>query len=532
MSPVVEYGARRAAVVCAVMLAALMQLADTTIVNVALPTIDGALGASTDEGAWFITAYIIANVIVIPLSPWFQTMLGRKNYFALSIAGFTITSVLCGLANDAVTEIALRFVQGAFGGGLMVPAQQIIRDTFPPAKLAVSQSLFALAVVLGPTIGPTLGGVLTDDLTWRWVFFVNLLPGILATMLVLLFVRDPAPARRSAFDFFGVFLLALGLGCLQYVLGEGERNGWFDDSTIVLTTAVAVVSLASFVVWELFGTKNPAVALRVFSNRTVWASSAIYFAVAGGFFAILFIQPQWSQTSLGFTTTLAGMLLMTRAGVLVLLYPVTTWITSQGHWDMRWFAAAGILIAGLASWMQTFVMTTQTPFAALIATQALGGVGYAFIFVPLSVVLFKTVPQPNIPSALALTRLVQQIGASVGSAFAATLLDRGYVAARSALAPSLSLANPAVASFLATHGAHALAALNGSVDAEATNLSAAAVTQLFAIVTMAAAVLPFLLARNRSAPPARTEPIPRPITVVRDSTEGLTARSSTEYKLV
>ncbi len=308
MPTVVEYGARRFAVVCAVMLAALMQLADTTIVNVALPTIDGALGASTDEGAWFITAYIIANVIVIPLSPWLQTIVGRKNYFALSIAGFTVTSVLCGLANDANTEIALRFVQGAFGGGLMVPAQQIIRDTFPPAKLAVSQSLFALAVVLGPTIGPTLGGILTDDLTWRWVFFINLMPGILATVLVLLYVRDPAPARRTAFDVVGVALLAIGLGCLQYVLDEGERNGWFGDTTITLTAVVATVTLVSFVLWELFGTKAPAVALRVFANRTVWASSAIYFAVAGSFFAILFIQPLWSQASLGFTTTLTGLL--------------------------------------------------------------------------------------------------------------------------------------------------------------------------------------------------------------------------------
>lgn len=500
------------------MLAALMQLADTTIVNVALPTIDGALGASTDEGAWFVTAYIIANVIVIPLSPWLQTLVGRKRYFALSIACFTATSVACGLANDANTEIALRFVQGAFGGGLMVPAQQIIRDTFPPAKLAVSQSLFALAVVLGPTIGPTLGGILTDSLTWRWVFFVNLVPGIVATVLVLLYVRDPAPARRTAFDVFGVALLALGLGCLQYVLDEGERAGWFDDTTIVTTSVVAVVSLAAFVWWELFGTKNPAVALRVFANRTVWGTSAIYFAVAGGFFAILFIQPQWSQVSLGFTTTLAGLLLMTRAGVLALLFPITTWVTSQERWDMRWFAAGGIFVAGFASWLQTFVMTTQTPFAALVATQALGGVGYAFIFVPLSVVLFKTVPAPSIPSALALTRLVQQIGASIGSAFAATLLDRGYVAARSALASSVSPGNPSVASFLATHGPHALAILDALVDSEATNLAAVSATQLFAIATMAAAVLPFLLARYRvaAAPLERTQ---KPTPAVRGSIE-------------
>ncbi len=256
MSTVVEFGARRTAVVAAVMLAALMQLADTTIVNVALPTIDGSLGASTDEGAWFITAYIIANVIVIPLSPWFQTIMGRRNYFALSIAGFTVVSVLCGLANDTNSEIFLRFVQGAFGGGLMVPAQQIIRDTYPPKDLAKSQSLFTLAVVLGPTIGPTLGGVLTDDLTWRWVFFVNVLPGIAATALVLLFVRDPQRPRRIPFDFLGVGLLALGLGALQYLLDEGERNGWFGDATMVLCAVVAVVALAAFVVWELWGTQN------------------------------------------------------------------------------------------------------------------------------------------------------------------------------------------------------------------------------------------------------------------------------------
>lgn len=481
------------------MLAALMQLADTTIVNVALPTIDGALGASTDEGAWFVTSYIIANVIVIPLSPWFQTIMGRRNYFALSIAGFTVVSVLCGLANDTTTEIALRFLQGAFGGGLMVPAQQIIRDTYPPEDLAKSQSLFALAVVLGPTIGPTLGGILTDNLTWRWVFFVNVLPGIAATALVLLFVRDPQKPRRMPFDVFGVALLAVGLGSLQYVLDEGERNGWFDDSTIVLCAAVALVALAAFVMWELFGTKAPGVALRVFRQRTVWATAVINFAVAAGIFALVFIQPQWSQESLNFTTTLAGLLLMVRAGTLVLLYPLTTWVTSHHRWDMRVVAAAGMFVAGFATWLQTFVMTTNTPFAALVATQALSGVGYAFIWVPLSVVLFRTVDHASIPAALALTRLTQQIGASVGSAYAATLLDRGYDSARSALASQFDLGRTAVASFLADHGSHALGALNGIVTGQAMNLAAVDATRFFSLATIAAAVLPFLLARKRPA---------------------------------
>ncbi len=212
---------------------------------------------------------------------------------------------------------------------------------------------------------------------------------------------------------------------------------------------------------------------------------------------------------------------MTRAGVLVLLFPLTAWVTSQERWDMRWFAAGGIFLAGLASWLQTLVMTTQTPFAALIATQALGGVGYAFIFVPLSVVLFKTVPQASIPSALALTRLVQQIGASVGSALAATFLDRNYAAALNALAPSASLANPAVASLLAGHGPNALTTLNALVEAQATNLSAVGTTQFFALVTMAAAVLPFLLARNLGhAPlPPKAQPPEPPIAILRGSVE-------------
>ena len=243
MSSVVEYGARRVAVVAAVMLAALMQLADTTIVNVALPSIDGTLGASHDQGAWFITAYIIANVIVIPLTPWLQSIFGRKRYFAMSIAGFTLVSILCGLASDTNTEIALRFIQGAFGGGLMVPAQQIIRDTFPPDQLGKSQSLFALAIVIGPTIGPTLGGILTDDLSWRWVFFINVLPGIAAALLVLLFVRDPHAPKRIPVDGIGMGLLAVGLATMQYVLDEGERNGWFDDATIVMCTVVSVIAL-------------------------------------------------------------------------------------------------------------------------------------------------------------------------------------------------------------------------------------------------------------------------------------------------
>ena len=507
MNSVVEYGARRVFVVAAVMLAALMQLADTTIVNVALPSIDGSLGASTDQGAWFVTAYIIANVIVIPLTPWLQSLFGRKRYFAMSIAGFTLVSILCGLANDTTTEIGLRFIQGAFGGGLMVPAQQIIRDTFPPEQLGKSQSLFALAVVIGPTIGPTLGGILTDDLSWRWVFFINVLPGIAATLLVLLFVRDPHAPKRIPVDAIGMGLLATGLATMQYVLDEGERNGWFDDATILTCTVVSVIALVAFVAWELWGTKHPAVALRVFRDRNVWSCSIVFFGIGATMYALIFIQPQYVQNSLNFTTTMAGFLLMVRAGMLALLYPVTTWVVSQKKLDLRVVAAAGLFLMGAATWYQTFEMTTNATFGSFVVTQALGGIGMAFVFVPVSVVLLAGIDHAIVPSALALTRLMQQIGASIGSAYAATLLDRNFNTALSGIAGTINMGSANVASAVLAHGPQAIAQLNALANAEAANLAAMTTTQFFAVATMAATFLPLLMVR-RAIKPAQPAPVP------------------------
>ncbi|MGH7728488.1 MAG: DHA2 family efflux MFS transporter permease subunit [Vulcanimicrobiaceae bacterium] len=517
MASVVEFGWRRTAVVAAVMLAALMQLADTTIVNVALPTIDGSLGASVDEGAWFVTAYIIANVIVIPLSPWLMIVVGRRNYFALSIAGFTAASILCGLADSTNAEIALRFVQGAFGGGLMVPAQQIMRDTFPPAELGKSQSLFALAVVIGPTIGPTVGGILTDNASWNWVFFVNVIPGIVATALVLLFLRDPAAPKRVPFDGWGVALMAVGLGSLQYVLDEGERSDWFNDNAIVLLTVLAATALTGFVLWELFVAKTPAVALRVLRNRTVWAMALFSFATGATLFGLIFIQPQYTQNVLGFTTTLAGTLLMVRAGAMALLYPVTNWVVNQ-RYDLRFVAAGGILLLGAATWWQAGLMTSHSTFGTFVVSQALGGVGLAFVFVPLNVLLFRAVEPPTVPAALALSRLAQQIGGSFGSAYAVTLLDRGFAHAYATLAAGLTANRPPVSLFLASH-AHGAVALAGIVAREASNLSNADATRFFALLSFGVVAVPFLFARGtlpaaRAAAPQPPDALRPPATAV------------------
>jgi DHA2 family multidrug resistance protein len=492
-----EYGFRRIVVVSAVMLAVVLQLADTTIVNVSLPTIDGNLGASVDEGTWFITAYIIANVIIIPLSPWLSSLLGRRQYFALSIAGFTLSSLLCGMATDVPTEIAFRFVQGAFGGGLMVPAQQIIRDAFPPAKLGLSQALFGLAATIGPTLGPTLGGVLTDALSWRWVFFINLVPGIIATLLVLRFVRNPVREPRAPVDLPGIALLAVGLGAFQYVLEEGERRDWFADDGIRIIAVVAVVGLALFTLWELRGTRTPAVALRVLRNRTVWAAALVSFAVGFGLYGVFVIQPQYSQSSLGYTTTLSGLMVMTRAGTVLALFPLTAWIVSRPRLDLRAATAAGLALYAIASWLQAYVMTTTASFESQVPTQILGGIGLALVFVPLQVSLLRALEPAAIPPSLAIVRLAQQIGGSVATAGVVTFADRSFAHHQDALRDGAVLSNPPVAEFVARHAGPGLHALAQLVGQQAAVLSYADAIRLIAIVAAVSIPLPFLLRRER-----------------------------------
>jgi DHA2 family multidrug resistance protein len=520
MTDVVEYGGRRAIVVGAVMLAALLQLADTTIVNVALPTIDGALGASSDEGAWFITAYIIANVIVIPLAPWLQAQLGRRNYFAISIAGFTVTSVLCGLANDTSTEIALRFVQGAFGGGLLVPAQQIIRDSFPPSQLSTSQTLFGFAVTVGPTIGPTLGGILTDDFSWRWIYFINVLPGIIATVLVVLYVRDPEKPRRMALDALGIGLLAVGLGCLQYVLDEGERRDWFGDAGITYCALLAAVLLAAFVVWELYGTKAPAVALRVLKERGAWTVSLTYFFIGVSLYGLLLVLPLYTQGVLGFTTTMSGLLLMLRAGTALVMFPITNWVVQRQLVDLRVLSCFGIIAVAVTSWLQADVFSTGTDFNALVVTTIAGGFGFSWVFVPIMVLFFRAIKPASVPAAIAITRLMQQIGGSVGSALVVTLLARFSAVRQTELASEITLHNAPVASLVQQHGAQALTQLQSIVATEAFNGAAADTMRVLAVLTIFAAVGPFLVPGIARPKRATSTPVPpslpklRPIPVI------------------
>ncbi len=446
---VVETGWRQALVVGGVMLAALLQTLDSTIVNVALPTIQGNLGASIDEGAWVVTAYIIAAVIVIPVTPWLQTRFGRKQYYLVSIAGFTIASLACGFASSIEELIVFRVVQGLFGGGLLATSQAILRDTFPARQLGLSQAIYTFGAVVGPSAGPTIGGVLTDNFSWRWVFDVNVVPGVVAILLLAPLLRNPTKPRASAFDGIGLALLAIGLGSFQFVLDEGERNDWFSSGAILGCTVAAVTGIAAFVVWELKGTKTPIVDLSVLFRRNVAIGCVIASINAAMVFGGLLVLPQYLSGVLGFTATQDGYLLALRAlPIFLLTIPIGLFVNS-GRIDPRYLLAGGLATGGAGLIGLAYVTTSNTEFGTMVPWLMLSGAGIAFVFTPLLVAVLRTVAPADSPKAGAFISLALNLGGSVASASLVTILDRRETFHGSVLGDAITRSNPQVAALLA-----------------------------------------------------------------------------------
>jgi MFS transporter, DHA2 family, multidrug resistance protein len=463
----VEYGARRYLVVAGVMLAALLQTVDLTIVNVALPTVQGNLGATVDDGAWVLTGYVIANVVVIPLAPWLQLRFGRKNYFLASIAGFTAASMLCGMATSLLALILFRVVQGAFGGGLLATAQVVLRDTFPAEQMGMSQSIFALGTVLGPSLGPTLGGVLVDNLSWPWVFDVNLVPGAVAFFLLARYMRGNTRPRPASVDVTGIGLLIVAVSCMQYVLDQGQRDDWFSDQSIVLCTLLALTATSVFVWWELRA-PQPIVDLRVLRRPAVAAALAIAGAFAAIIFPSLFLLPQFTIDNLGFTSTLAGILIGVRALPVVLLTIPVARLANVPNFDLRWSISAGLATAGLGSLWLASSVTTSSDLGTFVPPLLLMGVGSAFVYSPLLVATMRSVGAEAGAKAAAFIVLAFQLGGSISSASIVAFLDRRIQFHQSILAAQITLARQPVVAFL-QHGT--IGKLAAAVAAQAAALS-------------------------------------------------------------
>lgn len=488
----VEYGTRRLIVVSGVMLSALLQTLDSTITNVALPNIQGSLGASPDEGTWVINGYTIAVVIVIPMIPWLQLTFGRKRYFLACIAGFTAASFLCGISSSISELILFRIVQGMFGAGLLATGQTILRDTFPPDQLGVSQGIFAIGAIMGPALGPPLGGILVDNANWNWVFDINVAPGIASFLILLTFLRDPAPGKREPLDAFGLIFLVVGIGSLQYVLSEGERWDWFSDTNNVLFACTAALGIG-LLIWHETHTARPLVDLRIFRFRAVWAGFPLAMVIGGAIFGSTYALPQLVQNSLGFTATLSGVLIFMRAIPIAIATPFIARLA--GRVDTRIFMAPGFVLLGLGNVLQANVTTPVSDFGAFVLPLMLTGVGAALLFIPLTTAVLGGVPVEQGPRAAAYTNLAVQLGGSIAIAALSTEIDRRTAFHLSALAGAFVPGAPRLAA-IPDAAAHAQQFLDLAVG-QATVLAFADASLLIAGACFVSIAFVFLMPHKR-----------------------------------
>jgi MFS transporter, DHA2 family, multidrug resistance protein len=499
-SPVVEHGWRRAIISIAVITATLLEIIDVTIVNVSLPNIQGNFGVGVDLGAWVVTAYLIANVVVIPLNPWFAARFGRRQYFFGSIVLFTIASLMCGLSNSLGQLVFWRLVQGLGGGGLIATSQAILRDTYGLKEQGKAQAVFALGVIVGPALGPVIGGWITDNWNWHWIFFVNIPIGIVAATLIWNFLRNPAEGHYRKLDWIGLILMCIGLGSMQFVLENGQQYDWFDDARIRWFTVFSITGIIGFIWWTL-RSPIPVVDLRVFKLRQVAAGSILGAVLGVSLYGSIIILPQYLINSLGFTATLSGATVMIRAGAVLCFTPLTAILTQRGIVDARLQAAVGFVLLAISNWWLGSITTPVSDFHSLVFPLILSGIGLAQIFVPLSVAVIGSVPDRHVPATAAFFNLSRQIGGSVAAAILITLLVRGFTVHQTELASSQTLAHPPTEQYVQLQGGTqnrvAIQRLAVLVESQSAVESYADTSRWVAVITLCLAPLVLLLRRPR-----------------------------------
>jgi MFS transporter, DHA2 family, multidrug resistance protein len=503
-SVVVEHGLRRAIVSVAVIAATLLEIIDTTIVNVALPNIQGNFGIAIDLSAWIVTGYIIANVVVIPITPWLALRFGRRQYFFWSIVLFTFASLMCGFSHNFGQLVFWRIIQGLGGGGLIATSQAILRDTYTLREQGTAQGIFAMGVIVGPALGPVMGGWITDNFSWHWIFFINLPVGIVAATLIWNYLRNPVEPTHKKLDWVGLMLLAIGLGSMQYVLEQGQQYDWFDDGNIRLGAAASILGLASFVWWTL-RSKIPVVDLQVLRLRQVAAGSILGAVLGVSLYGSILVLPQYLQNSLGFTATLSGLTILVRAGAVMLFTPLTAALAGRGIVDVRISTGIGFVLLAISNWMLANVTTPDSQFPTFIASLIISGIGLSQIFVPLSIAVLGGVPDREVPATSAFFNLSRQIGGSVATAILVTILVRGFTVHQSELAGTQTLQHAPTAQYLQRRGQQvstpALIALGGIVTGQAAVQSYADTSRWVAILTISLAPLVLLLNKPRLGGP-------------------------------
>jgi len=409
-----------------VSLAAFMEVLDTSIANVALPHIAGNLGASSDESTWVLTSYLVSNAIVLPITGWLVSIMGRRRFFLICIAIFTVSSLLCGVAPNLAFLLIARVIQGAGGGGLQPMAQAILADTFPPHKRGLAFSVYGMTAIVAPAIGPTLGGWITDNYTWRWIFFMNLPVGILAIFLVLTFVEDPpflsrTTLKESRIDYFGFGLLAVGVAFLQIVLDKGQEDDWLGSHFIVTLLTISVICLVALVIWEL-RVKAPILDVRLFKNVNFATASVMMLMVGAVSFSTTVLMPQFLQNLMGYTAESAGMVLSAAAIILLIELPIVGRLT--GHVQARYLMAFGWALLTIAMFYSTRRIDLEMSFASATWLRIVQYIPMGFIFIPATMAAYIGVPQEKSNAVAGLINFVRNIGSSVGTSAVTTILAR------------------------------------------------------------------------------------------------------------
>jgi MFS transporter, DHA2 family, multidrug resistance protein len=498
------------AVALTVTLATFMEVLDTSIANVSLPHIAGNLSASESEATWVLTSYLVSNAIVLPMSAWISRMIGRKRFYMMCVALFTCSSFLCGLAPSLGGLVVLRILQGAGGGGLQPSEQAILADTFPPARRGMAFAVYGMAVVVAPAIGPTLGGWITDNFTWRWIFYINVPVGLLSLFLTSRLVEDPPYLKREVsrgrirVDYIGLGLLVLAIGCLQLVLDKGQEKDWFATTWIAVALAVALYSLLLWILWE-WNHPEPIVDLRLFKNRNF--ATAMFFTLILGMvlFSTTVVIPQFLQLLLGYPAQLSGEALAGGGIVMLLMMPIAGALVSR--MDPRIMMAMGFLGTAVALRFIATHLSLQMDFKTAFLLRTFQAAGLAFIFLPSNTLAYVGIPREKNNQVSAMNSFVRNIGGSVGIAMITTLVTRqaakhqNYMVARTSPgSPAFQQMANGLSRTLSLQGvphplAQAYARIAGLINGQATTLAYIDVISGMALVV--ALLTPFVLIMRR-----------------------------------
>jgi DHA2 family multidrug resistance protein len=422
-----------------------MEVLDTSIANVALPHIAGSLSASQDESTWVLTSYLVANAIILPISGWISSVIGRKNFYLISVVMFTVFSACCGLAPTLGLLVVIRVLQGLAGGGLQPSVQAILADAFPGEKRGMAMAVYTVAILCAPVLGPTLGGWITDNYSWRWIFYINIPVGLLCAFFTRMVLVDPAhltlkrlaqKGKKLHIDGTGLALISIGLASLEIVLDRGQELDWFGSTFITWSIIVAALAIVGAIIWEL-RVKEPIVNLRLLKERNFLFCCVIVLGVYTALYATTFLLPQFMQLLMGYSATAAG-LAVSPAGIVTMFeVPLVGWALSKGY-DARRMIAAGITTIALGTWWLS-LGNLDMGEASLIWPRVVQILGLGMTTVPLSTIMFRFLPADQSSNAAGIYALVRNEGGSIGIAISSTLLQRTAQTHQAYLAANISL---------------------------------------------------------------------------------------------